>query len=239
VTGDGRRCDPFSLSDLASRYVLRLQAVDRPDAEHVWPVLDMAFREFGLPVAMRSDNGPPFASSGAGGLSRLAVKLIKAGVRPERIKPGKPQENGRHERLHRTLKQETARPPAADRRAQQRRFDDFRHVFNEERPHEALGQETPASRFAPSPRCWHGRLREPDYPADHQLRRVRSNGEIKWAGTLVFLSEALVGEPVGIAEADDGRFDVHFGPVFLGRLDRAGRFTTGGPRPSANHQPPA
>jgi putative transposase len=112
-TGDGQRCDPLSLSDLASRYVLRLQALAKTDGEHVWPIIEAAFREFGLPRVMRSDNGPPFASVAAGGLSSLAVNLIKAGVLPERIAPGKPQQNGRHERLHLTLKQETATPPAA------------------------------------------------------------------------------------------------------------------------------
>ena len=218
-TGDGARCDPLSISDLASRYVIRLQAVARPDEAHVWPVLDAAFREFGLPAVMRSDNGPPFASVAAGGLSRLSVKLIKAGVIPERIKPGKPQQNGRHERLHRTVKAETARPPAATLRAQQRRFDDFRRVFNEERPHEALGQETPAAHFAPAARSFAGRLNEPEYAADHHVRRVRQNGEIRWAGTLVFISEALTGEPVGIVESDDGRYAVHFGPLLLGHLD--------------------
>jgi transposase InsO family protein len=237
-TGDGKRCDPLSVSDLASRYVIRLQSVRRPDEDHVWPVLDAAFREFGLPRAMRSDNGPPFASTAAGGLSRLSVKLIKAGVLPERIKPGKPQQNGRHERLHRTVKAETASPPAATLRAQQRRFDEFRRIFNEERPHEALGQETPAAHFAPAERSYHGRLSEPDYPVDHQVRRVRTNGEIKWAGALVFLSEALIGEPVGIAEADDGRFIVHFGPIFLGHLDHRGTFVKGKQPNPPNTQPP-
>jgi transposase InsO family protein len=151
VLGNGRRCDPLSLSDLASRYVLRLQVVERPDGAHVWPLLEAAFREFGLPEVIRSDNGPPFASTGVGGLSRLAVTLIKAGVTPERIAPGKPQQNGRHERLHRTVQEETARPPAFEARAQQRRFDAFRHRFNEERPHEALGLTPPAQHYHASP----------------------------------------------------------------------------------------
>lgn len=238
-TGDGRRCDPFSLSDLASRYVLRLQALDRPDGEHVWPILDAAFREFGLPWRMRSDNGPPFASPGAGGLSRLSVRLIKAGIILERIKPGKPQQNGRHERLHRTVKEETASPPATSLRAQQRRFDDFRQIFNQERPHEALGQQPPATHYQPAERSYCGRLVEPEYQADHQVRRVRHNGEIKWQGSRVFISQALVGEPVGIAEADDGRFEVHYGPVFLGILDRNRNFTKGRPpRTATNPQPP-
>lgn len=238
-TGDGARCDPLSISDLATRYVIRLQAVTRPDGEHVWPVVEAAFIEFGVPERMRSDNGPPFASVGAGGLSRLSVKLIKAGVMPERIEPGKPQQNGRHERLHRTLKAETARPPAANLRAQQRRFDDFRRTFNEERPHEALGQQTPASHFAPAVRSYSCRLKEPEYPDGHHIRRVRQNGEIKWKGELIFLSEALVGEPVGIAEADDGRFSVNFGPVYLGFLDHRATLIRNPIEPNVNPSPPA
>jgi hypothetical protein len=238
-TGDGKRCDPFSLSDLASRYVLRLQALAKPDGEHVWPILDAAFREFGLPEVIRSDNGPPFASTAAGGLSWLAVQLIKAGVRPERIKPGKPQQNGRHERLHRTLKQETACPPAANRRAQQRRFDDFCLSFNHDRPHEALGQETPAMHYRPVPRPYSGRLREPEYGAGYLLRRVRTNGDIKWRGGRIFISEALIGEPVGLAELEDGIHALYYGPIFLGRLDRDGTFRKDSPRPPEYPQPPA
>jgi len=239
-TGDGRRCDPLSLSDLASRYVLRLQALDRPDGEHVWPVIDAAFREFGLPRVIRSDNGPPFASTAAGGLSYLAVRLIKAGVLPERIAPGKPQQNGRHERLHLTVKQETANPPAANMRQQQRRFDTFRHIFNEERPHEALGQTPPARHYhPPATRPYSGRLLEPEYEADHVVRRVRSNGEIKWRNELIFLSEALVGEPVGLSEILEGDgWLVRYGHVELGVID-AGKFAArkAGTRPRLARQP--
>lgn len=238
LTKDGRRCNPFTVSDLASRYILRLQAVDKPNGEHVWPVLEAAFREVGLPEVIRSDNGPPFASTAAGGLGWLSVQLIKAGVKPERIKPGKPQQNGRHERMHRTLKEETASPPAANQRAQQKRFDDFRRVFNEERPHEALGLDTPAAHYQPSTRAYSGRLREPEYSADHQVRRVRSNGEIKWLGRRVFLSEALIGEPVGIVDTDDGLHTITYGPVFLGRLDRAGTFRQSDPGQPKNQKPP-
>lgn len=225
LTRDGRRCDPLTVSDLHSRYVLRLQAVEKPDGRHVWPVLEAAFREVGLPDVIRSDNGPPFASTAAGGLGWLSVQLIKAGVKPERIKPGNPQQNGCHERMHRTLKADTANPPAANRRAQQRRFDEFRRVFNEERPHEALGLDTPANHYQPSPRIYSGRLREPDYAADHDVRRVRSNGEIKWRGNCIFLSEALIGEPVGIVETEESSLHtIHYGPVLLGYLDRGGTF---------------
>ena len=165
-TGDGTRVDPLTLSDACSRYLLRCQAVAHPDTEHVWPILDAAFREYGLPLRLRSDNGPPFATVGAGGLSRLAVRVIKAGVTPERITPGKPQENGRHERMHLTLLQDTAAPPAASLRAQQKRFRKFQADYNEERPHAALGGATPADRYAPSPRRWDGVLRTPETVAD-------------------------------------------------------------------------
>jgi putative transposase len=224
-TGDGQRCDPLSLSDLASRYVLRLQALAKTDGEHVWPILEAAFREFGRPHVMRSDNGPPFASVAAGALSSLAVKLIKAGVLPERIAPGKPQQNGRHERLHLTLKQETASPPAASLRQQQRRFDAFRQLFNEERPHEALGQTPPAQHYhPPTTRSYHGRLREPEYPSDHEVRRIRHNGDIRWRNEVIFVSQVLVGEPVGVCEIDDGSWRVCYGPIALGIIDAAGKF---------------
>ena len=226
-TGDGARCEPLSLSDLSSRYVLRLQALERIDGEQVWPILETAFFEFGLPRVMRSDNGAPFASAAAGGLSRLGVRLIKAGVVPERIKPGRPQQNGRHERMHLTLKQETASPPAQTLRQQQRRFDAFRTTFNEERPHEALGQTPPAQHYDPPPRPYSGRLREPDYADDQIVRRVRSNGDIKWRGERLFLSETLISEPVGLRETDEGFFEVCYGPVLLGAIGQDCKFTAG------------
>jgi len=240
-TGDGRRCDPFSLSDLHSRYVLRLQVVERMDVQHVWPIFEAAFREYGLPLVVRSDNGAPFASVGVGGLSPLAVNLIKAGVLPERIAPGKPQQNGRHERLHRTVQEETASPPAANHRSQQRRFDDFRRMFNEERPHEALGQVTPASVYQPKTRAWSGRLRSPEYAQGTEVRLVRQNGEIKWQGGCVYLSTTLRGEPVGLSEIDDGRWAMHYGPVELGTIDAVGEFSRAAgacPRSAPQPYPP-
>jgi len=223
-TVDGSRCDPLTIQDQASRYLIRLVAVERMDGEHVWAVLDAAFREFGLPKAMRSDNGAPFASTGAGGLSALSVRLIKAGVTPERIAPASPQQNGRLERLRLTLKQDTASPPAASLRAQARRFATFCRVYNEERPHEALGLVVPASLYAASTRSWSGRLRSPEYASGTVVRRVRMNGEIKWRGGLVWISSSLIGEPVGIEEGDeDGLWRVRFGPVLLGVIDACGR----------------
>jgi putative transposase len=216
LTADGTRCEPLTLSDAYSRYLLRCQVMGRTDTEHVWPVLDAAFREFGRPKALRSDNGSPFASRGAGGLSRLSVKVIKAGVLPERIAPGKPQQNGRHERMHLTLLQDTASPPARSLRQQAERFRTFQRVFNDERPHEALGDDTPADHYTASPRPWDGVLRAPDYPDDHEVRRVRHNGEIRWRGTTIYLTEALVGEAVGLVEGEDGAWNVSYGPIALG-----------------------
>lgn len=216
LTGDGTHCEPLTLSDAHSRYLLRCQVMGSTDGDHVWPVLDAAFREFGLPKSLRSDNGAPFASRGAGGLSRLSVKVIKAGVIPERIAPGKPQQNGRLERLHLTLLQDTARPPARSLRQQIERFKAFQQLYNEERPHQALGNDTPADHYTLSPRRWDGVLREPDYDNGHAVRRVRHNGEIRWRNKTVYVSAALVGEPVGLAENADGGWTTFYGPIALG-----------------------
>lgn len=223
MTGDRRRCDPLTISDAMSRYLVRCEAVAQTDGEHVRSVFDAAFCEFGLPLAIRSDNGPPFASVGAGGLSRLAVWWIKLGVRPERIDPGKPTQNGRHERMHRTLREDAANPPAATLAEQQRRFDAFRAVFNHERPHEALGFATPASLYKACDRAYPRALSEPGYPDDCAVRRVRSRGEIKWAGDLIFVSEALIGEPVAIEETEEGELRVRYADVELGFIDKSGR----------------
>lgn len=219
LTGDGTHCEPLTLADAHSRYLLRCQALARNDTEHVWPVLDAAFREYGLPLTLRSDNGPPFASTGAGGLSRLAIKVMKAGVAPERIEPGKPQQNGRLERLHLTLLKEAASPPARSLRSQLERFHEFQHAYNEERPHQALGNTVPAEHYETSPRRFDGILREPDYPADHEVRRVRHNGEMRWRGNVIYVHEALAGEPVGLAQTDNDQWTAYYGPVELGVIE--------------------
>src|SRR5690242_18140207 len=222
LTGDGTHCEPLTVSDAHSRYLLRCQALPRTDTEHVWPVLEAAFREYGLPLRLRSDNGAPFASRGAGGLSQLAVKVIKAGVMPERIAPGKPQQNGRLERLHLTLVQDTAKPPARSLREQLARLRRFQQLYNEERPHAALGHDTPAEHYAASPRCFDGILREPHYGGDCTVRRVRRNGEIKWQGHTIYISAALIGEPVGLLEDADGNWAVWYGPIALGVIAHGG-----------------
>ena len=180
------------------------------------------FREFGLPKALRSDNGPPFASRGAGGLSQLSVKVIKAGVVPERIAPGKPQQNGRLERLHLTLLQDTANPPARSLREQLDRLRRFQDIYNEERPHAALGNDTPSEHYALSPRRFDGVLREPHYGNEQVVRRVRHNGEIKWQGNAIYISEALAGEPVGLIEDQDGGWAASYGPIVLGVIAHRG-----------------
>lgn len=217
LTGDGKRCEPLTITDAHSRYLLRCQALARTDTEHVWPVLDAAFREFGLPRYLRSDNGSPFASRGAGGLSRLSVKLIKAGVTPERIAPGKPQQNGRHERMHLTLLQEAADPPARSMREQLKRLHEFQRRYNEERPHQALGNATPADCYQPSLRRFDGILRAPEYAGDQTVRRVRCNGEIRFDSKLIYISEALVGEPIGLIDDEEG-WTVSYGPILLGTI---------------------
>ena len=217
MTGDGKRCEPLTVTDAHSRYLLRCQALARTDTDHVWPVLDAAFREFGLPHYMRSDNGSPFASCGAGGLSRLAVKLIKAGVVPQRIKPGKPQQNGRHERMHLTLLRDAATPPSRTLREQLRRLHDFQHIYNEERPHQSLDDATPADLYTPSPRRFDGVLRKPEYAAGIEVRQVRHNGEIRWRNETIYLNQALAGEPVALEEDATG-WTVSYGPVMLGTI---------------------
>jgi putative transposase len=220
-TGDGARCDPLTITDAHSRMLLRCQALQHGIHEqYARPVFEAAFREYGLPLRLRTDNGSPFATLGAGGLSRLAVWWIKLGITPERIDPGRPAQNGRHERLHRTLKAATAQPPAASVRAQQRHFDAFRHEYNSLRPHEALGQQPPLSHYTPSARAYPRRLEEPSYPDAEQVRQVRHNGEIRWSSNTIYISHLLVGESVGVYEVADGWL-VRYGPIDLGVLDPA------------------
>ena len=223
-TRDGTRCDPFTLADAYSRFVLCCHIV-RPSREGVRPWFERAFREYGLPRALRTDNGPPFATTGAAGLSRLAVWWLKLGIALDRIEPGHPEQNGRHERFHLTLQTEGSTPPSATPGAQQRRFDHLRMEFNTERPHEALEFETPADRYVGSPRPYPVRLDEPCYDATHQVRRVKACGQIIWHGGYTFISEAVAGEWVGLAETEHGDWVVHFMHVELGRIERrSGRF---------------
>jgi transposase InsO family protein len=207
-TTDGQRIDPLTISDARSRYLLRCQAVEKTDTARVQAIFEAAFREYGMPQAIRTDNGPPFASRAVAGLSRLAVWWIKLGIVPERIAAGHPEQNGRHERMHRTLKQEAAQPPAANRREQQRALDRFRQEFNELRPHEALEMQTPAAIYQPSARPFPARVPEPDYPKDMLVRSVHPHGHFRWKKGDILLERNSLGRAGGLAAR--GRPLVHY-----------------------------
>ncbi len=230
-TKDGRRCHPFTITDAYSRMLLRCQALTRPDKHAVKPICIAAFREYGLPAVMRTDNGPPFSSVALGGLSQLSVWWIKLGIHPQRIQPGHPEQNGSHERMHRTLKEEATIPPQANISLQQKAFDRFRNEYNNLRPHEAIGQQTPASMYVRSPREYPLRTPEIHYPEHILVRHVRRDGYIRWHGHMLFVSEALAGEPVGLDQLDDRHFALYFGPIPLAILD--GHTNTWLPRKAA------
>ncbi|MGB7846643.1 MAG: integrase core domain-containing protein [Candidatus Acidiferrum sp.] len=187
--------------------------------EQVRAIFEAVFRECGLPRAIRTDNGPPFASRAIAGLSQLAVWWMKLGIVPERIAAGHPEQNGRHERMHRTLKQETAAPPAANRRAQLRAFDRFRQEYNEERPHEALQMQTPGSLYTRSLRCYPVRVPEPEYGDAMLVRRVGLRGVFSWKHQHVFVSETLIGESIGLLPLDDRNYTVYFAAFPIARFD--------------------
>jgi len=205
----------LTISDAHSRYLLRCQAVEKTDTARVQAIFEAAFREYGMPEAIRTDNGAPFASRAVAGLSRLAVWWIKLGIVPERIEAGHPEQNGRHERMHRTLKQEAAQPPASNRRQQQRALDRFRQEYNQVRPHEALEMQTPAAVYQPSARKFPARVLEPQYPQTMQVRSVRVHGHFRWKKHDVFLSEVLWGEHVGLWPEDDRWFTIYFAQLPL------------------------
>jgi putative transposase len=223
MLGNKHACHPLTLSDAYSRYLLRCEGLSLTHFSNVQPIFESAFREYGLPLAIRTDNGPPFSTVTIGGLSRLAIWLVKLDVTPERIEPGKPTQNGRHERIHRTLKEDTASPPSPTMAAQQRRFDEFRRVYNEERPHEALGQKPPAECYQASPRVFPTKLHEPEYGPNVEVRRVRHDGLVKWRGGQVFVSETLRAEPIGIEQTGEEQWTVRYGPLLLGWLDATNR----------------
>jgi putative transposase len=218
-TGDGIYCYPLTVTDNFSRYLLGCQGLHATTHDDSKAVFTRLFKEYGLPRRMRTDNGVPFAASSAlARLSRLSVWWIKLGVMPELIEPGKPQQNGRHERMHRTLKAETLKPPAANARAQQRRFDAFQLEFNNERPHEALDMRTPSQLYQPSNRPMPNKPQAMEYPDRFEVRYVSANGGVRWHGHWLNVTSSLVDEHVGFEEVDDGQWDVYFGPVKLGRF---------------------
>jgi putative transposase len=218
-TADGTRCDPLTITDAHSRYLLRCHIVPKADTTHVAAIFDAAFREFGLPLVIHTDNGVPFASRATGGLSRVSMRWVRLGIVPERSRPASPQDNGRHERMHSTLKQSTLRPPERNPRRQQAAFDRFQQEFNQQRPHEALDDQTPASCYARSRRAMPRRVPELDYGDDMVVRRVSQQGSLKWKGQRTFVSAIFAYEWLGLRALDERIQEVFYGPVKLGYLD--------------------
>jgi putative transposase len=214
--GDKTRCHPLTLTDHASRYLLKCEALTAPTDRGVRIHFERAFREFGVPERMRSDNGVPFASTAPGGLSALSIWWIQLGIFPERIEPGQPQQNGRHERMHKTLKAEVEL--CATMPEQQRALDRFRHIFNDERPHEALNQKTPASRYCRSHRPMPTSPRSPEYADSMKTRRLDDQGRLLFGGTRALVTRLLAGEPIGIDPVDEDTWELFYGPIAIGEL---------------------
>lgn len=217
-TQDGVYCYPLTVADGFSRYLLGCQALHSTAVAEAKPVFIRLFKEFGLPRRIRTDNGVPFATNTLARLSSLSAWWVRLGIMPELIEPGKPQQNGRHERMHKTLKAEATKPAAGNLAAQQRKFNRFREEFNCERPHEALDQQTPASVYMPSPREMPSKLPPLVYPDRFEVRYVSANGGIRWKSDWVNVSIVCAGEYVGLEEIGDGIWNVYFGPLKLGRL---------------------
>ena len=217
--GDGELCYPLTVRDAYSRFILDCYGLPSVEQYAALKAFDRLFREYGLPEAIRSDNGTPFATQALCGLSRLNVYWIKLGVDHQRIDPGQPQQNGGHERMHKTVKAECARPPEADMAAQQVRFDAWRREFNEDRPHEALGYEVPASLYVPSPRQMPGVLPEPEYPGHFEVRYLSKDGNVRFKTRQIFVSQTLGHEHIGLEETADGVWDLYFFDRLLARLD--------------------
>jgi putative transposase len=219
LTGDGKWCYPLTIMDHASRYLLDCRALPGTALQAVRDEFERIFREYGLPSRIRTDNGVPFASQSVRGISQLSRWWIRLGILPERIEKGKPQQNGNHERMHRTLKEAALRPPTRTSAQQQEVFDEFRNEYNEERPHEALDQNPPASRYRPSSRRMPEYLPELEYPGYYRLATVSSHGVMYCFGRFIYVGHVLTGERVGLEEVKDGIWNVYFGPLTLGYVD--------------------
>lgn len=214
LTNDEKKIEPFTLMDSYSRFLLCHQKLHFNNVGHTWAVFERLFREYGLPFRIRSDNGPPFATLGAGRLSKLSINFIKAGIIPEWIEPGEPQQNGRHERMHLTLKQNGI-DLSLSLNDQIKKLEDFAYYYNFERPHEALGQKTPSQIYRPSERYWDGLLRSPEYSKDYKIGKVKSCGKMSWKGGEIYIGRAFDGEPIGL-KVDEENVKAYYGPIFLG-----------------------
>lgn len=213
-------CYPLTVMDHKSRYLIACNGLTGTATVESQKSFEVIFREYGLPARIRSDNGVPFATRGAGGLSRLSIWWIRLGIIPERIQAGKPQQNGQHERMHRTLKQAVTKPPCKSFAAQQHQFDMFRKEYNDYRPHEALGQEVPSKHYKPSLKPYPSRLPQLSYPDYFTVKKIRDNGIVYWNNGQVYVSHLLRGEWIGMEEIGDGVWDLYFGPVRIGSFDQ-------------------
>jgi transposase InsO family protein len=220
-TGDGRLCHPLTISDNYSRYLLQCRGLKRPTHEQTQPWFEWTFREYGLPDAIRTDNGSPFASVSLGGLSRLSMWFIKLGILPERIESGHPEQNPRHERMHRTLKEAVALPPKSNIYEQQQAFENFKYEFNYERPHESLHQKLPSSVYHPSDRPYPLRVPQVEYDGDVVVKRIKHSGEMYWKRKWIYISQALAGEPIALQQIDDYLWEVRFSFFPLGILNES------------------
>jgi transposase InsO family protein len=222
---DGRYCYPLTLMDSVSRFLLACEALWSTDFDHAWAVIERVFRERGLPKAMQSDNGPPFGTAN-GRFSTMSVRLMSVGVQPVFSRPGKPQDNGRHERMHRDLKADILRHRGSTLAEQQKFFDRFRRIYNRERPHEGIGQDRPARRFRPSPRPYPRKPRQPEYAAHWEKRKVMSNGVLRWHSTDVFLSETFGGHTVAFEPFEVDLWRIRFYEFVIGTFDERTRMIT-------------
>jgi transposase InsO family protein len=218
-TGNGVYCYPLTIADQHTRFLLSCHGVLSTETVTARPVFERAFREFGIPRTIRTDNGVPFATQAIHGLSYLNVWWLRLGIVHQRIHPGQPQENGAHERMHRTLKRRAVKPVQRTCAAQQKQFDAFRLEYNTERPHEALGQETPASRYRPSSRGYPSQLPTPEYPGHFLVKRVTDAGTFRFQQRLLYIANALVDQHIGLEETDDGVWAIYFNTVLIATLD--------------------
>jgi len=226
-TGDGRYCYPLTITDHFSRRVLAVTGLPMISSAATRAIFLRLFREVGLPEAIRTDNGQPFASPALHGLSALNVWWMQLGIVHQRIRPARPQENATHERMHRELKRETTQPAAATHRAQQRRFNLFRNRYNDVRPHEGIGNHTPSTRWKPSARMYPERITPPAYPTGYETRRVSSGGTIRFQGHVVFVSQALQHQDLGLTAVDDGLWRIVYYQTAIGTLDERTHRVTG------------
>lgn len=226
-TTDGEYCYPLTIADQHTRFLLTCRGLLSTQTITARPVFERTFRAYGLPIALRTDNGVPFATQALHGLSYLNVWWMRLGIVHQRIRPGCPQENGAHERMHRTLKRQAVKPVRANCAAQQRNFDAFQREYNTERPHERLNQETPASQYQSSPRPYPERLPSLEYPGHFLVKKITTGGTFRFQNRLLYLASPMVGQHIGLEETDDGIWSIHFNTTLLATFDERDYIITG------------